>query len=296
MSIPRPLVLPTLLALAWPLRAATASSCPLGSSAWLRWGLALVVFFLVMELRVRALRKRNRELEEQVAAQSSELEEAKGSLQGLNLTDPLTGLPNRRYLHATASDDVLRTLKAYRSLSLGMSTKETNLDLAFLKLQVHHFKSVNEKHGYAAGDQLILHYKDLLLGATRGSDGVVRWDDDHFVLIARSANRSDMKTLADRVCRSVQNNPFEIDGTQQIICGCNLGWAVFPLLPSDPGAQAWEQVLELADAGLEEAKARSLDWVGVLPESGTQSAELGPEPVVNFKALVEAGKLVLQTA
>jgi len=278
-----------------PLKAA-GSTCPMGSSQIIQWIVVIALFLAIMELRVRRLRQRNRELKAQLNTQSTELEEARESLQGLNLTDPLTGLPNRRYLYATISDDVLRTLKAHRSLALGISTKASNFDLGFLKVHVNQFKAVNERHGYAAGDQLIIHYKDLLLSATRGSDGVLRWDDDHFILVARSANRSDLKTLADRVCQCISTHPFEIDGTQQITCSCAIGWAVFPMLPSEPGAHAWEQVLELADAGMEMAKSSGENiWIGVIPGEGVLASELGKEPSTAFEALVNQGKLSIQS-
>ncbi len=55
------------------------------------------------------------------------------------------------------------------------------------------FKPINDTYGHAAGDQMLLEVRDVLLNTCRRSDSVIRWGGDEFVVIAKQARRCELR-------------------------------------------------------------------------------------------------------
>ena len=89
--------------------------------------------------------------------------------------DPLTGLLNRRAFMALAAD-----------VAHGASVRDEELSLVFLDLD--HFKRVNDTHGHAAGDAVLVDVADALRACARRSDLVARWGGEEFVLLLDSCS------------------------------------------------------------------------------------------------------------
>lgn len=197
---------------------------------------------------------------------SSELARRNMDLRHASLTDPLTGLRNRRYVTQEFPGEVSRLL-AFAGGSAGTRTKGSSLVL-FL-IDIDGFKSVNDRHGHAAGDMVIRQYADRLRGLFRETDEFVRWGGEEFLVVARDIGMEAAARLAERVRDSMAREPFVLDDGARITRTCCIGFAPFPFESMRPRAHGWEAVLEVADQALLAAKHMGRNaWIGVEPAVG----------------------------
>ena len=191
-----------------------------------------------------------------------ELSRANNVLEEVSMTDPLTGVRNRRFFSTTIEADVARVLRAYAD----GEDKHTR-DLVFYLIDADNFKEVNDQHGHDAGDQLLIEMSRRISSAIRNSDVLVRWGGEEFLIISRYTDRQEAETLATRVLHAVADDPCSLkDGAVQVRKTCSIGWAAFPWLPANPTAVGYGEILSLADRGLIEAKKAGKNRaVGMLP-------------------------------
>jgi two-component system cell cycle response regulator len=116
----------------------------------------------------------------------------------LAVTDPLTGLRNRRYMEAH-----LRRMVE--------QARETGAALSMLAFDLDRFKSVNDRHGHAAGDAVLAEFAKRLLANTRSVDLVARIGGEEFVVAMPDANLDDARAAAERVRQAVENPDFEAE-------------------------------------------------------------------------------------
>jgi len=237
---------------------------------WFR-GLMLLLLagmvYLIIWTRLKVLHARNQILEGTVTARTRELAEANEALRNQSLTDPLTGLRNRRFLYACMPEDVAQVQRAQRNAVLNSERMKLNVDVLIIMVDIDHFKDVNDRHGHHAGDLMLRQMSSILQTAVRGTDTVVRWGGEEFLIIARNSARADATTLPERIRSAVESYLFDIGETEAIRCTCSLGFSVFPFLPNASGPFTWEQIVDVADACLYAAKRNGRNaWVGVVPE------------------------------
>jgi len=189
-------------------------------------------------------------------------------LQEASLTDPLTGLRNRRYFSATIEGDVGQALRAYED-----EHSPQTRDLVFYLVDADNFKEVNDRYGHDVGDKVLIEMARRLSSSIRHSDVLVRWGGEEFLVVSRYTNRADAESLAQRVLTAIADTPFSLDGTNKTIHRtCSLGWAAFPWYPNNPRAVRYDEVLTIADRGLNRAKQSGRNCaVGMLPASGKSS-------------------------
>ena len=185
----------------------------------------------------------NRELERRVAERTRELEEANlllqqrtRELERLALTDPLTGLFNRRAIDELVRFELKRHARYPSSLALGY-------------VDVDHFKRVNTNHLLTGGDEVLKALARILTGSLREVDSVGRVGGEEFLVVAREANLEGTATLAERIRTTIANTPIEYNG-QKIHITVSVGFAV-----AEAGVAAThEGLVELAAAALKHAK------------------------------------------
>jgi diguanylate cyclase (GGDEF)-like protein len=194
-----------------------------------------------------------------------ELKRTNNVLEEASLTDPLTGLRNRRYFSATIEADVSHTLRSYAD-----SHDPHTRDLVFYLIDADDFKEVNDRYGHDAGDKVLLEMARRLGSSIRHSDVLVRWGGEEFLIVSRYTDRSEAELLATRVLSAIADTPFQVTNPDEAIFRtCSLGWAAFPWLTQDPNAVDYEQVLSMADRGLNRAKRMGKNRaVGILPAAG----------------------------
>jgi diguanylate cyclase (GGDEF)-like protein len=236
---------------------------------WVRIGAALATLLLLAaghRWRLGHMRRENVRLEGLVAARTEDLQDANKALQESSMLDPLTGLKNRRYLSAFMPEELARTMRLQRAREhAARSASERNIDLCLLMVDLDHFKMVNDVYGHAAGDSVLRQVAEVMRGACRASDVVVRWGGEEFLIVARNIDRDQAHILADQICDAVRAHPFDVGHGVVLQKCCSVGYTAFPVIPGEPDRFGWEQALELADQCLYAAKKSGRDgWVGAL--------------------------------
>ncbi len=219
----------------------------------------------ILKARMKALEARNRELEGLVEVRTHALAEANEILKQLTVTDPLTGLKNRRFLDLTIQDDLATVHRDYQNLHRGRGNRmPINVDMVFLMVDLDHFKLVNDTYGHAAGDLMLQQVRDRLLEAVRDTDTVVRWGGEEFLVVTRHTDRSQGNFIASRILDLIRSRPFDLGHGVTIQKTCSLGFCAYPLAPEHPDALDWQRVVEVADRCLYAAKLSGRDgWVGI---------------------------------
>jgi diguanylate cyclase (GGDEF)-like protein len=204
----------------------------------------------LVRARTEVLRRRAERLEQLVEERTSELAQANAALEKMTVTDPLTGLRNRRFLAQRIDAEV--------ALALRQRT-----DIVFFLVDIDHFKAVNDELGHAAGDRVLSQIRERLEDVFRASDYVLRWGGEEFLAVTRSGNRGDAPEIAERLRCAIAGRPFVLDGGQLLSKTASIGFAAFPFSPSERQALTWEQVVEVADQALYRAKHSGRNtWVG----------------------------------
>lgn len=231
--------------------------------------LALLMFAAVRG-RTRLLRHRHQMLEHKVSERTAELqalhrvlEEKSAQLELSSLTDPLTGLHNRRFLTEHIEQDLAASLRrAQEARAAGAQPLDT--DSVFLLLDIDAFKRINDRYGHAAGDAVLVQLGARLRGMLRESDYLVRWGGEEFLAVARDTDRVRAEELAERMRAVVAGAPFVLDDGGELAVSCSIGFACMPFEFERPQGRSWQQIVKLADHGLYAAKRSGRDaWVGV---------------------------------
>ena len=259
------------------------------------WGAALAAVIL-MGLRLGKERLTRSRLEARAETLAKELEkaqrtlhEALTALENENFTDPVTELPNRRYLTAVIKADVARVQRIYRDSGPGPLD---NQDLVFLMVDLDHFSQMNDFFGQPVGDQVLGAVAGALRHCFRESDLVARWGGDEFLVVARNTSRRHAPELAERVRGALAALSLETPKGELLRWTCSVGFAAFPFQPEDLSWFGWDRVVELADACLEVAKKSGRNaWVGLQPKAGLDRARHGARIPRGIRQLVDEGVL-----
>jgi diguanylate cyclase (GGDEF)-like protein len=238
---------------------------------YLAMAVQLAVFLYLGHARkIRREEEYSNRLEQEVRARTNELAERNDELRELNrslqessLSDPLTGLRNRRFVFEEVSRELATISRKYDNQDQGLPEKDA-ADLVFMMIDLDNFKPINDTYGHAAGDKLLLDIRDVLLGTCRRSDFVIRWGGDEFVIIAKQAHRGESEALAERIRREVASQNFTLPDGQFVRTTCSIGFAAFPLFRNQAGNAGLDDVIGLADSLMYEAKRQRNSWVGML--------------------------------
>ncbi|TXF11896.1 GGDEF domain-containing protein [Pelomicrobium methylotrophicum] len=176
------------------------------------------------------------------------------------ITDPLTGLYNRRHLARRLEKEFARA-------------RRYGMPLSVLLLDIDHFKCVNDTYGHQVGDQVLNHVARLTLQAIRETDLAARYGGEEFVIIAPNTEASSAAALAERLRRHVETHPLVLhggySGRQEIRVTVSIGVAGLGRDTSDS-----QHLLQEADEALYRAKQQGRNRVvGVLARSGESPAK-----------------------
>jgi diguanylate cyclase (GGDEF)-like protein len=224
--------------------------------------LALWAVWAAQQRRVEAEAAFNRRLQMEVDARTAELALRNDQLQTANrqlreasVTDPLTGLGNRRALHETV-EGMLFAARA------GDPNGVAGTRFVLMMIDLDRLKPINDQHGHEAGDRVLAQVAESLRAVSRASDTVVRWGGDEFVMLCRDADMVIASTLAERVRAALSKQIFRVGDGAVARTSCSIGFAPYPFVPDAPEHLDWEDSLALADAALYDAKRVRNTWVG----------------------------------
>ena len=226
------------------------------------WLLLIVSAISIITWR---LQHRARSLEKLLSARTIELAMANADLERLSVTDPLTGLKNRRFVEVSITEDIARVRRSLQDTKSDWSKPtEDGANISFLLIDIDFFKQVNDNYGHPAGDQVLRQISAIFSSATRESDTAVRWGGEEFLIIARNSQAYDAAVMAQRIHAHVRSEAFAINEKQTIPLTCSIGFASWPFFRCEPDALDWREVLALADRCLYLAKNSGRNsWIGV---------------------------------
>ncbi len=116
-----------------------------------------------------------------------------------NITDPIVGIYNRRYLDRRLTEEFARAQRYHH-------------DLAILLIDIDHFKNVNDKYGHAIGDQVLHKCGSLIQDHVRATDTVARFGGDEIMIIAPMTSSTTAMVLAERIRSSIDKYKCIIRG------------------------------------------------------------------------------------
>ena len=114
-----------------------------------------------------------------------------------SITDPLTGIYNRRYLERRLTDEIARA-------------NRYGMPLSVLLIDIDHFKRVNDIYGHQVGDLVLEGMAQLIVATLRTTDIVARYGGEEIMVIAPSTPLKTAADLAERLRKVVENASFEV--------------------------------------------------------------------------------------
>ncbi|MEV7627733.1 diguanylate cyclase [Actinoplanes sp. NPDC089786] len=176
-------------------------------------------------------------LERKVAERTEELAEANCRLEQLTLTDPLTGLANRRRLTEALEAEWVRALRSGEPIGLAM-------------IDIDNFKKYNDRYGHQGGDECLRRVARALAASVRGTDVVARYGGEEFSIIMPGTTLARAGQVAERACQAVaelrEPHALADRGIVTISAGVT---AAAPATGAQP-----DSLIKLADEALYDAK------------------------------------------
>ncbi len=120
------------------------------------------------------------------------------------VTDPLTGIYNRRFMEQRLTEEISKA-------------RRYNFQLSVILFDLDHFKRVNDEHGHQAGDEILIQVSALVNAQLRDSDMLSRYGGEEFLIIAPNTGPAEAALLAERLRARIEAQEFlkDYEGIQQ---------------------------------------------------------------------------------
>ncbi len=135
-------------------------------------------------------------------------------LKHIGLTDPLTGVHNRRFFDQRLREETGRALRQGHALSC-------------LLLDVDHFKRVNDTYGHQVGDQVLREVAGRIKLQLRLSDAMARYGGEEFAVLLSETGETLALAVAERIRRSISQQPFRLAEAKSLPVTLSIGIATF---------------------------------------------------------------------
>ena len=189
--------------------------------------------------------------------------------------DPLTELPNRVMIHQRLAHAV------------GLAQRHHTL-VGVVFIDLDNFKTVNDGLGHAAGDSLLKQVAQRLRLRVRQEDTLGRLGGDEFILVLEHLRHPQQAAHVATAILETLNQPFTLDGGQQVYVRASIGISLFPA----DGVDASELVRN-ADAAMYESKRRGRNSFSFYTEAFTSDATSRLQLETRLRRAVEHGEFVL---
>ena len=179
----------------------------------------------------------------------------------MSITDPLTGLHNRRYLEARLAEELSRS-------------KRYDYPLSFMMIDIDDFKGYNDRNGHQAGDRALEITAQCLRAALRKVDVASRYGGEEFSILLPQTTLQEAGVIADRVRRKITETPFTHGKSQPLgAVTVSIGLSAF-----SPALDSAEAIVRAADRALYHAKShgknRAYAYQGVQPGASRTAAKM----------------------
>lgn len=176
-------------------------------------------------------------------------------LKHVGLTDPLTGINNRRYIEQRLQEEMSH---AQRERSM----------LSCLFIDIDHFKRVNDQYGHQSGDDVLREVAKRIKKELRQSDSLGRFGGEEFVVLLTRTNLSDAARIAERIRASIAQQEIAITGSD-ITLKITVSIGATAHMPPERGIQAdavRANLLAPADEALYRAKKNGRNRVALIEQ------------------------------
>ncbi len=189
--------------------------------------------------------------------------------------DPLTELPNRVMIHQRLAHAVNLAQRHH-----------TLVGVIFIDLD--NFKTVNDGLGHAAGDSLLKQVSHRLRQRVRQEDTLGRLGGDEFILVLEHLRHPQQAAHVASAILETLNQPFTLDGGQQVYVRASIGISLFPADGQDAS-----ELVRNADAAMYESKRRGRNSFSFYTEAFTSDATSRLQLETRLRRAVEHGEFVL---
>jgi diguanylate cyclase (GGDEF)-like protein/putative nucleotidyltransferase with HDIG domain len=173
-----------------------------------------------------------------------------------SLTDPLTGLPNTRFLFMHLTRELARA-------------ERLKVELSLMVMDLDHFKEINDSHGHHVGDRALVEVARVLRAAIRPYDICVRYAGDEFIVVLSGCNADEAEQKRVELQQGVDAVYFEARPGKRLPLGISVGTAVFP-----QDGESYETLLATADNRMYQDKANRKRRSGRTGGRGGPQADL----------------------
>ncbi len=164
-------------------------------------------------------------------------------LKHIGLTDPLTGVHNRRYVERRLLEEIGRTQRQGHALSC-------------LFIDIDHFKKINDRFGHQGGDEILREVAGRIKAELRLSDALGRFGGEEFVVLLIDAELPDAVSVAERIRASIAEQPLTIGSGESVSFTVSIGAAKLGMPARADAAEAVaKEFIASADQALYQAKA-----------------------------------------
>lgn len=170
----------------------------------------------------------------------------------VGLTDALTGLYNRRHLEHRLEQEVTRARRYAQSL-------------ACLFVDADHFKKINDRHGHAAGDQVLSALARRLRARLRASDLPTRYGGEEFAVLLPHTELENAELLAREICRAIAAEPIALNDGKQLSISVSIGVSALRGGGRSSARESGMALLAAADQAVYAAKQAGRNRVHCLP-------------------------------
>jgi diguanylate cyclase (GGDEF)-like protein/putative nucleotidyltransferase with HDIG domain len=155
-----------------------------------------------------------------------------------SLTDPLTGLPNTRFLFMHLTRELARAERLKSEVSL-------------MVMDLDSFKDINDSHGHHVGDKALCEVARVLRTAIRPYDICVRYAGDEFIVVLSGCGADEADRKREELQKGIDEVYFEARQGKRVALGISVGAAVFP-----HDGESYESLLAIADSRMYQDKAQ----------------------------------------
>jgi diguanylate cyclase (GGDEF)-like protein/putative nucleotidyltransferase with HDIG domain len=178
-----------------------------------------------------------------------------------SLTDPLTELPNTRFMFMHLTRELARA-------------ERLKAEVALLVMDLDNFKAINDNHGHHVGDRALRDVAHVLRGAIRPYDICVRYAGDEFIVVLAGCGSEEAERKRHELQRAVDDLVFEARPGRRLPLAVSVGAAIYP-----HDGETYESLLATADSRMYRDKTRRKQHEKPASAAGT------PDPLSDAQLL-----------